>query len=402
MPHTNDLFSALDTSTGVILLGGQENTLSVTRALGRLGVHVTVIAREECFALRSKYCAQKMVAEPNSSLEEAWFEALLGPKTNAKKGSIIFPCSDSAIAFIADHHDNLTERYTLEEAAPSQRLRMLDKLETIKAAKTAGIGAPLVWEVPDWTLSADQERSLQFPLMIKPLHSHVFSERFGCKLFIIEKDISELKAKLADVAESGIEVMLVEMIPGPDTLLSSYYTYRTKDGTRLFDFTKRVIRRYPETSGAGCFHETAHLPHTAEAGQRLFEHLEFQGLGNVEFKFDERDQQLKIIEVNARFTAAQELVRRAGAPIDVMMYAHLTGQSVPELRPHKNGLRMWYPFRDMKAFLALRKQKRLSTFGWLKSVFARRFHTPYFAWDDLRPVMSASGNFFRKRLGGRP
>ena len=49
--------------------------------------------------------------------------------------------------------------------------------------------------------------------------------------------------------------------------------------------------------------------------------------------------QLKIIEVNGRLTAGHPLVTRGGAPIDVIIYCHLTGQELPHFESYSQTLR---------------------------------------------------------------
>jgi predicted ATP-grasp superfamily ATP-dependent carboligase len=226
--------------------------------------------------------------------------------------------------------------------------------------------------------------------MVRPVQSHKFTRVFGSKLFIVEHDFEELKAQVARAWDHDIEVFIGEMIPGPDSLLSSYYTYRTKSGERLFDFTKSVIRRWPVNRGNACYHKTGYLPDTAAAGRKFFESVGLRGLGNIEFKRDLRDGKLKIIEVNARFTAAQELVRRAGVPIDLMIYCHLTKQPVPEPEPVKQELRFWYPLRDFLGFLELRKRGELSFWGWLKSVTRPGMVFPLASLSDPLPMLGAA------------
>jgi predicted ATP-grasp superfamily ATP-dependent carboligase len=142
--------------------------------------------------------------------------------------------------------------------------------------------------------------------------------------------------------------------------------------------------------GNACYHRTGWQPETAEAGIRFFESTGLLGLGNIEFKRDPRDGKLKIIEVNARFTAAQELVRRAGVPIDLAVYCHLTRQPLPPLRQSNKELRLWYPFRDFLAFLELRSRGELSLFSWLRSVATTRNVSPLLSLADPLPVLGAA------------
>jgi predicted ATP-grasp superfamily ATP-dependent carboligase len=232
--------------------------------------------------------------------------------------------------------------------------------------------------------------AISFPAMVKPVQSHKFTKVFGRKLFIVENSFEELEGHLRTCWAHGLDVFVVEMIPGPDSLLSSYYTYRTKTGQRLFDFTKSVIRRWPVNRGNACHHKTDWLPETAEAGRKFFDAAGLRGLGNIEFKRDLRDGKLKVIEVNARFTAAQELVRRAGVPIDLIIYCHLTKQHAPAAKQDERELRLWYPVRDFLGFLELRRRGELSLVGWLKSILKPGTVFPLASLTDPLPMLGAS------------
>ena len=49
-----------------------------------------------------------------------------------------------------------------------------------------------------------------------------------------------------------------------------------------------------------------------DLGLALFGHAGLRGVANVEFKRDPRDGRLKLIECNARFTAANGLLTASG------------------------------------------------------------------------------------------
>ncbi len=66
----------LDVSSPVVLLGGRENTLAVTRNFGRLGINVYVSGRRGCHALYSRHCHRAFPVEPGVSAAQAWHERL--------------------------------------------------------------------------------------------------------------------------------------------------------------------------------------------------------------------------------------------------------------------------------------------------------------------------------------
>jgi predicted ATP-grasp superfamily ATP-dependent carboligase len=171
------------------------------------------------------------------------------------------------------------------------------------------------------------------------------------------------------VAESAeVETLLVEKIPGPDSKCCSYYTYLDEEGNALFDFTKRIIRRYPINMGMASYHITDRVDQVRELSLKLFRQVGLQGLANAEFKYDDRDGQLKLIECNARFTAGNSLVAKAGFDLGNFVYNRIVGISQPPLTDFKTGMRLWDPLRDWRAFLELRKRGELTFMQWVASV----------------------------------
>ena len=119
-------------------------------------------------------------------------------------------------------------------------------------------------------------------------------------------------------------------------------------------------------------------------GEKFFKGIKFKGLGNIEFKRDESDVKLKLIEVNPRFTAAQELLVRSGLDIAFIIYSYLIGQKVSASSIPKETVRLWSPFQDFKAYRELRNAGKISFFQWIKTV-AHKQVFPYFSIDDPFP-----------------
>jgi predicted ATP-grasp superfamily ATP-dependent carboligase len=237
---------------------------------------------------------------------------------------------------------------------------------------------------------------VQFPAMVKPIHSYKFLRVFGRKLFIVDSSFEELRSKAADALAQGLEIMIVEMIPGPDALLCSQFSYIDGNDNQLYNYTKRVIRRYPVNSGTACYHITEWIPEVNELARTFLAAIKFRGLANPEFKRDLRDGKLKLIEVNVRFTAVHELLVRSGLPLDIMVYRHLTGQSVPRISGYAQFMRMWEPVRDFLAYRQLSKRGELTLLAWIRSVIPYKKITPVFRLSDPWPSLVSTALQLRK------
>ncbi len=385
---------------GVLLLGGGENGVSVARNLSALGIHVSASGEHGAWVLNSRYCDKRYPVPKGIDASSFWNDLLRSD--SELEGSVIFPLCDDSITFVCQNKDWLEERYILEDFDPELRLAMLDKKETLEIARAAGVPTPNFWtvnSVEDLDAIRDE---ITFPVMVKPIHSHLFTKVFGCKLFIIKSDFEEARHKIALAQSHGLNVMLVEMIPGPDSLLSSYYTYIDQHGERLFDYTKCVIRRYPINRGGTCHHKSVILPETAEMGRKFFGYMPWRGTANIEFKRDERDGQLKVIECNPRFTGGHALVTASGMKIDEFIYAHLTGQEKFEMSQSSEDIRLWNPLRDMFASIELYRRGELSVREWLASVRSGRKIYPMWSVKDPRPELArlryVSGRVMARKL----
>jgi predicted ATP-grasp superfamily ATP-dependent carboligase len=382
---TARLAQGIDTTCPVLLLGGEENALEIARHFHRLGITVRISGAPGCWALESRDCAESLRIPRDMSTHDYWRALLLTEGETRFDGHVIFAMSDDAISFVIDHEAALRARYRLERFDGDLRVAMLDKRRTLELAADVGVPAPQFWPIETIEDVEALRGALTFPVMVKPVHSHLFVRAFGKKLFIIEADFDDLVAKARRALDNGLAISVVEMIPGPDSLLSSYYTYIDARGTPLFHYTKRIVRRFPTNSGGAVYHVTEWLPDTAEMGLRYLRGIGWRGLANIEFKRDTRDGQLKVIEVNARYTAAHRLLVASGAPVDLVAYCDLTDQPAPVFTSYRQDMRLWMPIRDFRAFLELRRQGKLGLGGWLASLPLRRTIGPLFSLRDPMP-----------------
>jgi predicted ATP-grasp superfamily ATP-dependent carboligase len=289
---------------------------------------------------------------------------------------------------ILEHRQELAQKFLLDECNPQAQHCMLDKLATYREARAAGVPMPRFWvaEKPEGLL--DLKGGLVFPLIVKPLLSHVFMPRFGGKKFMLVANFEELQGVYRRISDTGIATVLMEHIPGPDDRLCSYYTYLDEQSQPLFHFTKRVIRRFPVGMGTGCYHVTDWNPEVRDVALPFFQYVKLRGLANAEFKRDVRDGRLKLIECNARFTAANCLVTASGFDLPLFVYNRLVGRPQAPLEKYRTGMRLWYPADDYQAFRELRRRGELTWFRWGMSLCHRKM-LPFFRWDDPVPTVAA-------------
>lgn len=382
----------------VILLGGEANALSVARDLGRSGV--TVYALLEAFSSVgfSRHC-RRIGPAAADDYETAWAEFLLSDAAKPYHGAVVLACSDAGIQVLLRHREALLRLYRLDLCNPTAQAMMLDKLETYRCAAAAGVATPRFWAVHSADEIAALRDELVFPLLVKPRLSHLFDNRFGRKHIIVDR-YEDLLPAYEMATGDGMEALLVELIPGGDDRLCSYFTYLDERGTPLVHFTKGVIRRYPAGMGGGTYHITRWIPELIAPANRLLDQAQLRGLANVEFKFDTRDGQYKLIECNARFAASNALVSASGMKLAELVYNRIVNRPPPEIPHYCREMRQWDPVRDFSAFRQLRRSGQITLGQWLRSI-AHRQTFPFFEWRDPMPAVARVLKPLRRAIAAR-
>ena len=392
--------SKKDNRPAAVIIGGRCGGISVARSLWRQGIKVYALNySDQC--LRYSRCCEFIHLQDDADGSHAWTRFLLSEQSDYLRGAVLLTCDDYAVEMIVRNFDKLSEKFVVEAGGAELRRSLLDKLWTYKKAQEVGISVPNYWPAESLCDLQALEGTARFPLILKPIISHKFQRRYNKKHIRIE-NMDELHKEYGSVRRNNLDVFLVEFIPGEDDKLCSYYTYIDESGRPLVHFTKRVIRRYPPNMGGACYHITDWVPEAKELGLKFFNHVQLRGLGNVEFKLDERDGKLKLIECNARFTAADCLVAASGVDFATISYNQLTREKSQIPTTFRTQLRLWEPAPDILSFLELRKLGRITFWDWLRSI-RRPFILPYLRWYDPWPTLVMEFQrlirFLRRQLG---
>lgn len=381
-----------------VIIGGTMNVLSVARGLWSHGVAVDVIGGPvDSPALWSK--SVRNYYRPNGSdTDRQWMDLLV----HDLEPSVLLPGSDDALEFIVRHRQDLVDLgHRPIEANDEAILDMLDKSRTYEIARSAGVAAPDTATVAT-TNDLHYLDDFRFPCAVKPVESHVFTRRFqpfakGARV----DSAAEAASLLEPIVLEGVPMLLTEFVEGSDECCS-YYTYLDENGDPLFEYTKRKLRVYPTGFGLGTYHMSEWQPDVAGVGLRFCRAAKLRGIANVEFKRDSRDGQLRLIECNARFTNAQEVVRKSGIDMGWLAYTRMTGMPLPAFSRPRDRVGLIFLVEDLQALMEYRRKGELSVPQWLRSV-AMHQAPPFFDWRDPLPSAMNFLSFARRvcRHAGR-
>jgi predicted ATP-grasp superfamily ATP-dependent carboligase len=393
---------ALDRRSPVVLIWP---SIGVIRSLGRLGVPVYCVdASSGTPATASRYCSGTFkwdlrTADPDSSV------AFLGRVAESVGGSpILVAADDHGALFAAEHSAALRHWYRMEHPSAELAHAVSDKQSMFHLCRRLGFPTP---EAVFPTSREEVEAALpkiRFPVVLKGIDTQLQEERSGERMAIVH-DASELLARYDQMERpEAPNLMLQEYIPGGPESVWMFNGYFDRSSRCLVGFTGRKLRQWPVGTGA----TSIGLCIRNEAVERrvidFMTAIGYRGLLDLGLRYDARDGQYKLLDINPRVGATFRLFV-GDNDIDVIRALHLdlTGRPVTA-GAYLSGRKWIEEYADLASSYRSIRDRELTLGDWLRS-FRGIQEGQWLARDDIAPFARMARGFASgalRRNGHRP
>ncbi|MBN1472263.1 MAG: hypothetical protein JW925_10820 [Syntrophaceae bacterium] len=313
---------------GVIVLGGHVQGLGILRIFGREGIPGILIDDTALnLGRHSKYCLKFFKISEKDLLKKLY---QLGEDGQYKEW-LIFPTNDFYVKLLSQNKKQLEKQFIVSTDDWESVRLFYNKRETYQFAKKLSIPIAATFYPKNET---DLDKiQIEYPCIIKPAIMYDFYRQVKKKVFVCGS-IEELKTNYRKALGliPAEEILVQEIIKGPSkNQFSACFLFL--NGQSYVHLTACRMRQHPIDFGnATTYAETVDVPVLKEYGERLLAAANYNGICEVEFKLDERDNQYKFLEVNARTWKWHTIANKAKTPFLTLLYDHLTGNEI-----HKKG-----------------------------------------------------------------
>lgn len=372
---------------GVVVLGSDYKALGIVRSLGRRHIPCVVIDNLPRSAWFSRY-AYKRFRWRGHMDDVALLDFLLHiAKEHHLEQWVLFPLPDETVELIAHHTKELSSWYKLITQEWEIVQWANDKRLTYRMAQQLGIPCPQTW----YPLCEEdlQSMEIKFPVIIKPVTSAHLQHALRLKA-LPANNCEELlvQYQLARSIIDAEHITVQEIIPGNGQAQFSVAAY-CKEGDVLACMTARRTRQYPIDYGLGSsFVEAMEVPVLLDPATKLLNHMRLSGMIEVEFKYDQRDGQYKLLDVNARPWGWHTLAMACGLDFPFIQYCDLLGERLP-LEAPRYGYYWVRLLTDIPAGLHEMKAGITTPAAYLRSLIGRAT----FSVLDWRDPLPAFGDF---------
>ncbi len=296
------------------------------------------------FACHTRVCERIIQAELGT---QALIPVLLELASELGTRAVLCPCTDAAVLVLSGSRNELQADFHLALPDHDVVQMLMDKVSFFKFAGEHDIAIPQTFLLHNQTDADRAAQMLTFPCVVKPpMKSARWLQHTKAKAYKVE-NAKEFLALYARCHEWADILMAQQWIAGDDGNLFSCNCYFSTEGKPLVTFVARKIRQWPPETGTSCLGEEVRNDEVLQETLKLFERVNYRGLGYVEMKRDESTGRHYIIEPNiGRPTGRSAIAEAGGVELLYTMYCDLTGMPLPEKREQHYGGVKWIYWRN--------------------------------------------------------
>lgn len=364
--------------------------LGIARSLGRLGVPVIGVHpnRQTPIAL-SRYLGALWPWDTAKADDEATVAFLCERARSLGTKPVLFPVDDHGTLLVSRYAESLRDAFLLPEQPTGLPERLGDKASLHQVAQELGVPTPDAAFPKTRQELVEYTHKARLPLVVKPIDSGCLNR---AKVSIAETRSSLLRLADALDDEQIRGLMLQEYIPGGIDCIWMFNGYFDSTGRCLFGATGRKLRQFPPYTGMTSLGVCVPNRLVHELSQRWLGELGYRGIVDMGYRFDERDGQYKVLDVNPRIGATFRLFAGPdGMDVARALYLDVTGQPVRESHPRPGRKWIVEPF-DLASSYRYWRDGTLSPHTWLRSL-RKIEEAAWLSRDDPKPFLAMCASY---------
>jgi len=377
--------------TPVIILSAHTMGLGVIRSLSNQGIPIYVVTYTKSdMGQASRFVEKYFILENPEDSAERFIKSIIQIGKNFNK-PILIPADDASLKIVSQNKDLLSEYFKIACSDWSIIEKIIFKQYTYKIAERIGVPVPVSIILGKESDLLYALQKLKFPCILKPFESHTFYEKFNKKMILVDNQY-HLEEEYLKAFKTGAKLMLQEYIPGDFTSGVNYNSYAV-NGEIKKDFLAKKVRMSDDGFGIPTAVVSGNMNFDiASHSKRLLKELNYTGYSCIEYKYDQRDFQYKLMEINGRYNRSVLLSLKCGINFPLLEYQSLLGEKIDNQNKYKTGVFWIDEYKDMQCNFKklITGRLKISSFlgPYLKSNVKAVFNV-----SDLRP-------FFKRIIQG--
>src|SRR4051794_240929 len=266
-----------------VVAGAYQTGLNLMRNLLRRGVRVCAFdANPKQTGFSSRYGKTYLCPNPDTD-PEAWVSFMQNLARQIGRKPVLIPAADQFVSAIGAHVDQLKDHFIFSPEAFITQAQLATKERQYALAEANGLPTPRTQFVRSLPELEEFARTANFPCLIKPLHCREWEHMpaghplLNQKLAVAQTP-EELFASYRSVDQYTPDLVVQEIIQGPDTAKFCYMACLSRNGKKLGGCLVRQLRTEPVFFGSATVVEPAIEPDAQAICDHFLESIGYKGL----------------------------------------------------------------------------------------------------------------------------
>lgn len=361
---------------GALIIEGHVQGLSNVRSIGELGVPVYVADATRCLARHSKYCAKFFKCPSYTSDAFVPFLVDLAQKEGLS-GWLVMASNDHIVEQLSLHKEELLPYYKVVIPDYDALHQIIDKWSLTQIAHSVGVHIPSTCDLSSIT----EAEHFRYPVLIKGKEGLSFYKAFHKKVIRVD-GYQDLQQQLSMLGQSQ-DCFIQEEIQNQKKEVVSFTCFAVEGEIKSFWMGVK-LREHPIEFGTATFAQSVLYEGVFEEAAPLVSALNYTGICEIEFMYDERDNCYKLIEINPRTWLWVGLAKACGCDYAKMLYKYANNiqQEYPD--HYIVGLKWINLMTDIPYSIKAIIKHRMTVSSFVKSMKGKKIHAVW-NWHDLLP-----------------
>lgn len=374
----------------VIVIGCDSNGYGVIRSLAKFNRRLKIVGVDfstKSPGLFSKYLFNKrIISDPNIN-EDKTFIDLINLGKEFKEKPVVIITSDIFLSLFNKNREELSNYFLFNIPSKELLTKLLDKRKQYHIISNLGVHLPkTIYLSKNDSLS--EINNISYPLFIKGAFPHIWKQYFIDKGFVVDNQY-ELEKKIEELARLNLDLVIQELIVGPNCNHYKVSAFYSKSGEPKLFFTTQKVRQFPTDFGVGSYMKSKRVEELLAEGKRIFDALHYTGIGSIEFKKDERDGKFKFIELNPRMWQQNYQATLAGLNFAEYYYKDCIDEILEYKDDFLENITYMDVVNDFQSFVVNKKVTGESFYDWTKQLFNADSYS-FFDIKDIKPILYSS------------
>lgn len=302
-----------------VILGSDVNAYGIARSFYEAyGIQSLVVCQELWVVCQNTKFISKAIVEPNLERDEEFVETLKNLAASLSKSEsdlILIPCGDAYSELISRNQKLIEDKFRFITVDYKLHQQLNRKQTFYELCDKYGLDHPTTWVITKENYK-EPIADLVFPLVIKPSNSIMYWDTTfpGKRKAFMARDEKEYVKILDAIYYSTYTdaFILQEFIPGDREGELHFYSDKNRK-VKFMQFDEMILGSpTPDGIGSHTAETPISEPELAERFRTFLDDIGYRGYGNIDFKYDPRDNKWKVFEINLRLARCSYAMTAAG------------------------------------------------------------------------------------------